>query len=571
MLHRSTAAALLVDSLVAQGCDRVFTVPGESFLPVLDALRGRDEIQTITCRQEGGSAFMACADGAMRGRPGIAFVTRGPGAANASIGVHVAMQDSQPMILFVGDVGRPMRDREAFQEIDFPAFFGPICKWAARIDIAPRVPEYVARAFATAISGRPGPVVLALPEDMLHESGIAAQPRPFVHRPAQAPCPDAIAAMMAMIGDAAAPVAIIGGAGWGNKAREYFTSFAERLGVPVATAFRRQDAISPASPVYAGNLGYGPNPKLVERIKSADLLLVVGARLGEATTDGYDLITPDHPGQQLIHVHPDPQELGRVYRADLAICADPAEFAESAALWDDSETIPFDAGAIAHREWREWATPAGEARHDLDLAQCLATAREQLPLDAIICNGAGNFAGWWHRYWPYAGFPSQLAPTAGAMGYGIPAGIAASLRFPERCVVVVAGDGDFLMNAQELATAAQYGLDLLVIVFDNSAYGTIRMHQEREYPGRIASTELANPDFASFAQSFGGWGARIEKNEQFADALGDAMKRKGIRLLHCLVNVEQLAASGMTVSSLRAKQPASSAHVNSSAHGKGPR
>ena len=313
------AAALLVDCLAAQGCDRVFTVPGESFLPVLDALRDRTTIQTVTCRQEGGVAFMACADGTMTGRPGVAFVTRGPGATNASIGVHVAMQDSQPLILFIGDVGREMRDREGFQEVDFPAFFGPICKWAARIDRAERIPEYVARAYATAISGRPGPVVLTLPEDMLHEHGVEATVRPFVHKPAQPPCPDALAAMMAMIGDAAAPVAIIGGAGWHAKAREQFAEFAERIGLPVATAFRRQDAIAPSSPVYAGNLGYGPNPQLLAGIRAADLLLVVGARLGEATTDGYSLITPDHPGQQLIHVHPDPEELNRVYRTDLAI------------------------------------------------------------------------------------------------------------------------------------------------------------------------------------------------------------------------------------------------------------
>src|SRR6478735_2063060 len=321
-----SAAELLVACLAEQECSRVFTVPGESFLPVLDALHGHASIETVTCRQEGGAAFMACADGTITGRPGVAFVTRGPGATNASIGVHVAFQDSQPLILFVGDVARGMRGREAFQEIDFAAFFGPIAKWAARIDDAARIPEFIARAYATAISGRPGPVVLALPEDMLSDSGIEAAPRPFVHRPAQAPCPDALAALMALLGDAAAPVAIVGGAGWNAKAREYFAAFAERLGLPVATAFRRQDALPPSSPVYAGNLGYGPNRKLVERIKAADLILAVGARLGEATTDGYSLLTPDHPGQLLVHIHPDPNELNRVYRADLAICALPGEF-----------------------------------------------------------------------------------------------------------------------------------------------------------------------------------------------------------------------------------------------------
>lgn len=546
-----TAASLLVDCLVEQGTDRIFTVPGESFLPVLDALADCAAIQTVTCRQEGGVSFMACADGSMTGRPGVAFVTRGPGATNASIGVHTAMQDSQPMILFVGDVDSTMREREGFQEIDFPAFFGPICKWATRIDHAKRIPELVARAYSVAMSGRPGPVVLALPEDMLHAEGLTAQTRPQVHRPAQAPCPDAMATLMAMLGDAAAPLAIVGGAGWDARARHYFTEFAERIGLPVATAFRRQDAVPPSSNIYAGNLGYGPNPLLVERVKAADLLLVVGARLGEATTDGYTLITPDHPGQTLVHVHPDPNELGRVYRNDLALCTDMAEFAECAALWEDDSIIPYDAGADAKREWLAWSTPREEARYAMDLARCLAAARAKLPEDAIICNGAGNFAGWWHRYWPYEGYPSQLAPTAGSMGYGVPAAVAAALRYPERCVVAAAGDGDFLMNAQELATAAQYGCDLLVIIFDNSTYGTIRMHQEREYPGREASTHLANPDFAAMAEAFGGWGKRVETHEAFAEALTEAMQLKGVRLLHCITDIEQLSAAGATVSGLR--------------------
>ena len=546
-----SAARLLVDCLAEQGCDRVFTVPGESFLPVLDALSDCDAIETITCRQEGGVAYMACADGTMTGRPGVAFVTRGPGATNASIGVHVAMQDSQPMILFVGDVDRTMRDREGFQEVDFPAFFGPIAKWAAKIDDAARIPEYVARAWSVAISGRPGPVVLALPEDMLHEDGIASPVRPAVIRPAQAPCPDAMATMMQMIGDAAAPVAIVGGAGWNARTRHYFTEFAERIGLPVATAFRRQDTVPNSSPVYAGNLGYGPNPKLTQRVRDADLLLVVGARLGEATTDGYALVTPDHPDQLLIHVHPDPEELGRVYRTDLPLCADMAEFAESAALWDDGGIIDFDSGAEAHSEWSDWATPHDEPKFDLDLPIAMASLRRALPDDAIVCNGAGNFSSWWHRYWHYEAYPSQLAPTAGAMGYGVPAGVAAKLRFPDRMAVVAAGDGDFLMNGQELATAAQYGLDLLVILFDNSTYGTIRMHQERDYPGRESATHLDNPDFAMMAQSYGGWGKRVANNVEFDAALEEAMGRKGIRLLHCITDIEQLAATGITVSALR--------------------
>ncbi|MFC4255148.1 thiamine pyrophosphate-binding protein [Altererythrobacter xixiisoli] len=549
------AARLLVDCLLEQECDRIFTVPGESFLPVLDALHDCPDIDLVTCRQEGGAAFMACADGAMTGRPGICFVTRGPGATNASIGVHVAMQDSQPMILFVGDVGRGMRDREGFQEVDFAAFFGPLCKWAARIDDAVRIPEYIARAYATAISGRPGPVVIALPEDMLHDAAGSAAPRAFVTRPAQAPCPDAMATLIEMIGDAAAPVAIIGGAGWNARARAWFTQFAERIGLPVATAFRRQDAISPASPVYAGNLGYGPSPRLAQRIKDADLLLVVGARLGEATTDGYTLITPDHPGQLLVHVHPDPEELGRVYAPNLALCADPAEFSESAALWDEGDIIPFDAGADAHREWLEWSTPV-PGSYRLDLAECLGLARQMLDPEAVICNGAGNFSGWWHRYWPYAGFPSQLAPTAGAMGYGLPAAIAAALRFPERQIVAVAGDGDFLMNAQELASAMQSGADLIVILIDNASYGTIRMHQERSFPGRVSATDLHNPDFVQLAQSYGAWAVRCDTTANFQRGLTEALSCKGVRLLHCVIEVEQLSAAGATISGLR-NRPAS--------------
>ena len=545
------AAQLLIDCLTKQGCDRIFTVPGESFLQVLDGLGRQDAIDVVTCRQEGGVAFMACADGAMTGRPGVAFVTRGPGATNASIGVHVAMQDSQPMILFVGDVDSEMRDREGFQEVDFSAFFGPIAKWAARIDSEDRIPEYVARAYATAMSGRPGPVVLALPEDMLSRD-TDSKPRPCVARPAQAPCPDAMQAMMALIADAASPIAIIGGAGWNAKARENFQLFAERLGIPVATAFRRQDAISPSSPVYAGNLGYGPNPKLVERVKSADLVLAIGARLGEATTDGYTVPPLTAADRKLVHVHPDANEPNSVYPADLAICASMDEFAESAALWDQGDAIDFDAGREAHAEWEAWAT-AHPNDHALDMGQAVQFMRDTLPADTIICNGAGNFSGWWHRYWRYEGYPSQLAPTCGAMGYGVPAAVAAAQRFPERTVVAVAGDGDFLMNGQELASAAQAGCDLLAIVVDNSGYGTIRMHQEREFPARISATHLVNPDFAAFAASFGAWSATAATTGEFEDALIEAKGRKGLRLIHAKIDIEQLAASGATVSGLRAK------------------
>lgn len=543
-----TGGRILVDQLCIQGCDRLFTVPGESFLAALDALYDVPAIETVVCRQEGGVAFMACADGAMTGRPGVAFVTRGPGATNASIGVHVAMQDSQPMILFIGDVDRTMRDREGFQEVDFAAMFGPLCKWAARIDDARRIPEYVARAYATAMAGRPGPVVLALPEDMLLDQ-VEAVDRPRVEAPSQPLCANAMMTLTALLKDATDPVAIVGGAGWNAKAAHYFAQWAERIGLPVATAFRRQDSIDNASPVYAGNLGYGPNPKLLDRIRAADMLLVVGARLGEATTDGYALITPDHPGQILAHVHPDPVELNRVYRADLPICCDVADFAEQAALWED-DPISFASGAEAHAEWEAW-TAVTPFDTPLDLGLCVEAMRAALPADSIICNGAGNFSGWWHRHWRYAGPTSQLAPTAGAMGYGLPAAVAAALRFPARSVVALAGDGDFLMNGQELATAVQSGCDLVVLVIDNGAYGTIRMHQEREFPGRLSATTLHNPDFAALARAYGCWAATVTATADFAPALADAMAQRGVRLLHLKTDVERISP-GTTISRLRA-------------------
>jgi acetolactate synthase-1/2/3 large subunit len=544
-----TGGQILVDQLRINGCDRIFTVPGESFLAVLDALHDAPEIDVTVCRQEGGVAYMADADGKMTGRPGIAFVTRGPGATNASAGVHVAFQDSTPMILFVGDLDRADRDREGFQEIDMAAFFAPIAKWAARIDDAKRIPEYVARAYRVATAGRPGPVVLAIPEDMLRDR-VEALDRPRVPPVAETPDPGAIGALVDLLKDAAAPLAIVGGADWSPCAGHHWANFAVRHGIPTAAAFRRQDAIDNACAVYAGQLGYGPNPKLQQRVRDADLLIVVGARLGEATTDGYKLITPDHPGQILVHVHPDPNELGRVYHADLPICADMSEFCEMADEWLDPELVPFHAGEEAHREWLEWSEPKPRDGVKLDLGPCVKVMREKLPANTIICNGAGNFSGWWHRYWHYGPTPTQLAPTSGTMGYGLPAAVAAALRFKDRPVVCVAGDGDFLMNGQELATAAQNGADLLVILVDNGAYGTIRMHQEREYPARISATALANPDFAKLAEAYGGWAARVETTDAFAPALDAALQRKGIRLIHCLTDVEVIS-NATTITKLR--------------------
>ncbi|PAX08619.1 thiamine pyrophosphate-binding protein [Sphingomonas lenta] len=547
-MRMRTGGRMLVDQLVIQGCERIFTVPGESFLAVLDALHDVPEIQTVVCRQEGGVAFMACADGTLTGRPGVAFVTRGPGATNASIGVHVARQDSQPMILFIGDVDRGTRDREAFQEIDFQAMFAPLAKWAARIDDARRIPEYVARAYATAMNGRPGPVVLALPEDMLLDQ-VKAVDRPRVERAVQACDPITMCDLGGLVGGAERPMAIIGGAGWNARAASDFAHWAERSGIPVAAAFRRQDAVPNDCAVWAGNLGYGPNPKLVQRVRDADLLLVVGPRLGEATTDGYQLVTPDHPGQRLVHVHPDPEELNSAYRADVAICAGMAEFAD-AVLAIDVE--PFSTGTDAHAEWLDWSTPRPREGVALDLGPCVAAMRERLPADTIICNGAGNFSGWWHRYWRYAGPGTQLAPTAGAMGYGVPAAVAGSLRHPERTVVALAGDGDFLMNGQELATAVQYGASMLVLVIDNGAYGTIRMHQEREFPGRVSGTGLHNPDFAALARAFGAYAETVERTEEFAPALERAMAEPGVRLLDLRTDVEVITP-GTTLDAIRAR------------------
>ena len=540
---------ILIDQLRLNGCDRIFTVPGESFLAVLDALHDTPEIDTVVCRQEGGVAYMADADGKLTGRPGVAFVTRGPGATNASGGVHVAFQDSTPMILFVGDLDRADRDREGFQEIDMAAFFAPISKWAARIDDARRIPEYVARAWRVATAGRPGPVVLAIPEDMLRDE-VAVPDRLPVPPLAEAPDPGAVAALFDLLKDAAAPLAIVGGADWGPCAAHHFARFAKRIGLPVAAAFRRQDAVANDCPVYAGNLGYGPNPKLSQRVRDCDLLLVVGARLGEATTDGYKLVTPDHPGQILVHVHPDPNELGRVYHADLPICSDMGEFAQMVDAWNDPELVPFSAGTESHAEYLEWSSPLPRPGVQMDLGPCMAKLRDRLPADTIICNGAGNFSGWVHRYWRYAACPSQLAPTSGTMGYGLPAAVAAALRFPERGVLCVAGDGDFLMNGQELATAAQYGADLLVIVVDNGSYGTIRMHQERDYPERLSATTLANPDFAALARAFGGWAATVDRTEDFEDAVDAALGLKGIRLLHVKTDVEVIS-NQTTISALR--------------------
>ncbi len=550
MTQARTGGRILVDALVTHGCDRIFHVPGESFLAVLDALHDTPAIDLVTCRQEGGVGFMACADGVLTGRPGVAFVTRGPGATNASIGVHVAMQDSIPMLLFIGDVDRAMRDREGFQEVDFAAMFAPLAKSTMRIDDPARIPEHIARAWRTATSGRPGPVVIALPEDMLVETAVTAD-RPALASIEPVLHPEDFAEVLDRLRAAERPVAIVGGAGWDKATGAAFDAFARSWGIPVAGAFRRQDAIANDSPVWAGNLGYGPSPKLVARIREADLVLVVGARLGEATTDGYTLVTPDHPGQTLIHVHPDPSELDRVYRTDVAIMAPPFAFADMLAR-AEPPAAPRPDAAQAHADWLAWSNPAPRDVV-LDLGPCVAAMRERLSgYDTIICNGAGNFSGWWHRYWHYGWSGTQLAPTCGAMGYGPPAAVAAALRCPDKLAVAVAGDGDFLMNGQELATAVQHGANLLVIVVDNGGYGTIRMHQEREYPARVSGTALNSPDFAALARAYGGWAETVEATADFAPALDRALARGGVRLLHLKTDIEVIT-NGTTIAAIRSR------------------
>ncbi len=509
---------LLVDQLVVHGADTVFSVPGESFLALLDGLYD-SPIRLVTCRHEASAANMADAYGKLTGRPGIAVVTRGPGATHASVGVHTAFQDSTPMILLIGQVASDQIEREAFQEVDFRHMFGPMTKWVAQIDRADRIPEYVSRAFATACAGRPGPVVLALPEDMLAGETDASDAKPF-HVVQPYPGLGQIDELRTRLEQAERPLAIIGGGGWSPAAARDMRTFLEANTLPAGAAFRRQDAIDNDSPSYVGDVGIGINPKLAERVRESDLLLVVGPRLGEMTTSGYTLVESPTPAQTLVHVHPGAEELGRVYRADLPILSGMENFAAAVC---DLRVEPGwqDWAAAARADHEEWRTP-GPMPGTLDLAECIAQLRERVP-DAIVTNGAGNFSAWVHRFWRWHEYPTQLAPTSGAMGYGLSAAVAAKVVHPERTVVCFAGDGDFLMSGQDLATAAQYDLPVVVLLVNNGMYGTIRMHQERHYPGRVVGTDLTNPDFAAFARSFGARGETVTQTPEFADALERAL------------------------------------------------
>jgi acetolactate synthase-1/2/3 large subunit len=556
------AGHALVEALVAQGVDTVFGVPGESYLAALDGFHEhRDRIRFVACRHEGGAAFMAEAQGKLTGRPGVCFVTRGPGATNASIGVHTAFQDSTPLVLLVGQVAADQRDREAFQELDYRQVFGPgtlgLAKWVGEVQSADRLPEYVARAFRTATQGRPGPVVLALPEDML-TTPTAAPVLPRVE-PARAwPDPRDLERLRDLLLSAERPFAIVGGFGWTADAARDLERFAERWELPVGCAFRFQDTFDNRHRLYAGDVGIGINPRLAQRIRESDLVLAIGVRLGEMTTGGYTLLEAPSPRQALVHVHPGAEELGRVYQPTLALqCPVPAIAGALAAL-DPAGPRPAARGVQAHAEYLE--NLVAEPVAPMDLAAVVRTIERLAPEDAIYANGAGNYAGWLHRFHVYVGARhhgrTQLAPTSGAMGYGLPAAVAASLLEPDRTVIHLAGDGDFMMTSQELATASAHGAGrgrgrLVSIVVDNGSYGTIRMHQEREFPERISGTELSNPDFVRLAQAFGWQAELVEETAAFEPAFRRALAADRPVLLHLKLPTDVIT-SRTTLSALRA-------------------
>lgn len=547
-----TGGQLIVDALLAQGTDTVFCVPGESYLDVLNALYAQQEaMRVVVCRHEGGAAFMAEAHGKLTGRPGICMVTRGPGATNASIGVHTAFQDSTPMILLIGQVGRDMIEREAFQEVDYRRMFGTFAKWVAQIDDVARVPEFMARAYAVAMSGRPGPVVLALPEDMLTDSAFpTAMPR--VEVPLSHPAPDAMQQLHEELARAKRPLLLLGGPGWSAEGRAAIERFAVQNGLPVACAFRRQDLFDNRHPQYVGEAGIGVNPELAKAVREADLLIAAGTRLGEIVTSGYTLLEVPVPRQRLVHVLPCAEELGRVYQPALKVLSHPDPFATAAA------TLPPVDGA----RWRGWLdqlhgnyeryVAPSKRQAALDPARVIEVLRNTLAADAILTNGAGNYSAWAHRYYPFSHPHSQLAPTSGAMGYGVPAAIAAKLTHPNRQVICLAGDGCFLMTSQELATMKRHSLAIIFIVFNNGMYGTIRMHQEVNYPGRPIGTDLCNPDFVQYAQSFGVQAERVARSEDFAPALQRALDAGGAALIELTIETEILTPRA-TLSELRDK------------------
>ena len=548
-----SGAEALIDALSLNRVERIFCIPGESFLAALDALYERDPPQLVICRNEGGAAYMAEADGKMTGRPGVCFVTRGPGACNASGGLHVAMQDSTPMILLIGQVARRDLDREAFQEIDYRRMFSEVCKWVAQIDDAERIPEYMNRAFAVATSGRPGPVVLALPEDMLAERIGARDTQPWQAVRAN-PAAGDVERVAQMLDAASRPVIIAGGSGWSEATRMQLQQIAAAGAIPVANSFRCQDYFDNDHSCYAGDLGLGVNPALTRRIDQSDCLLVIGARLGEMTTGGFSLIDIPNPRQPMIHVHPGAEELGHIYQPALAINSSSDRIIEALAARMPAAKPSQERRLLceqAHSDYIDW-NRALRVPGPMQLADVVHAMRRQLPADAIVCNGAGNNTGWLHRFFRYRGYRTQLAPTSGTMGYGLPAAVAAKLRYPERSVIAFSGDGDFMMNGQELATAMQYGAAIVVIVVNNGIYATIRMHQEREYPERVIGTDMINPDFVALAHAHGAHAERVENSDEFEAALVRCLESRKLALIEVLLDPEILTPTA-TVQSLRTR------------------
>lgn len=534
---------ILVDQLLAQSVDHVFCVPGESYLAVLDGLHDAN-IKVTVCRQEGGAAMMADAHGKLTGQPGICMVTRGPGASNALAGVHIASQDSTPLILFVGQIERGMREREAFQEMDYRAVFGTQAKWVTEIDQVERIPEIISRAFHVATSGRPGPVVIALPEDMLVDYAEVSD-APHFEVVEAAPTRAQLDTLSQLLSKARKPIAILGGSRWSQDATDEFAAFATKIQLPVAVQFRRQMLFPTTHDCFVGDVGLGSNPAMMEYIRDADLVLLIGGRMSEIASQSYTLFDIPVPRQTLVHVQPDAGELNRVYRASLAINVSPISFAQALA--------GLEVGAAqAHSPWaddlhrlrdsyKNWTDPL-KVTHPgaLQMGQVMAYLDSVLPPDAIMCNGAGNYATWLHRFHAFTRFGTQLAPTSGSMGYGLPAAVGAKRIHPEKTVICFAGDGCFMMHGQEFATAVQYSLPIIVLIFDNGMYGTIRMHQERHYPGRISATTLQNPDFAAYAQAFGGHGERVESTEEFAPAFERALASGKPAILHCFIDPEAI-------------------------------
>src|ERR1700730_5683649 len=540
---------LVVAALRAHGVEMAFSVAGESYLEVLDALYDAPEIRLITCRQEGGAAFMAEAYGKLTGKPGVVLVTRGPGACNASIGVHTAFQDSTPMVVLVGQVARHQIDREAFQEVDFRQMFAPLAKWVAQIDMAERVPELINQAFQVATSGRPGPVVLALPEDMLRDRCAATVVGPYRAVRAHPGATD-LAELRRLVGAAERPVMLVGGSGWDDKACRDIAQFARANDLPVCCSFRRQDIVDNRSPCFGGDLGTGASPALVARIKEADLLLAVGARIGEITSQSYSLLGVPDPGKVLIHVHAAAEELGRVFRPTLAIQSGMPEFAAAAAALEPvSAPRWFRWREVVRAEYEAGLVPTG-AGGALDLGKMMGWLRDRLPDDAIITSDAGNFSGWPNRFLQYRRPGRQLGPTGGAMGYGVPAAVAAKLVHPDRLVVGFCGDGGFMMTGHELATAMLEGLGPIILVFNNAMYGTIRMHQERRFPGRVVGTALKNPDFLALARAYGAFGASVSRTEDFAPAFEEAASRDGPAIIELGMDPE-LITTRTTLTEIR--------------------